>query len=54
LTFAPVEEFMKKANVLLRATHNSIAGKEKASTRVNRAEALCELVYRLLRDDAAD
>lgn len=48
LTFAPVEEFMKRANVLLRATHNAMAGKEKASTRVNRAEALCELVYRLL------
>ena len=54
LTFAPVEEFLKRANVLLRATHNAIAGKEKASTRVNRAEALCELVYRLLTaDDAA-
>jgi len=50
LTFAPVEEFMKRANVLLRATHNAVAAKEKASTRVNRAEALCELVYRLLQD----
>jgi hypothetical protein len=39
---------MKRANVLLRATHNAVAGKEKASTRVNRAEASCELVYRLL------
>jgi hypothetical protein len=48
LTFAPVQEFMSRANVLLRATHNAVAGKEKASTRVNRAEALCELVYRLL------
>lgn len=48
LTFAPVEEFMKRANVLMRATHNAVAAKEKASTRVNRAEALCELVYRLL------
>ena len=52
LTFAPVDEFMKKANVLLRATHNSIAGEERAGTRVNRAEALCELVYRLA--DGAD
>lgn len=49
LTFAPIEDFMKRANVLLRSTHNAIAGKEKASTRVNRAEALCELVYRLLQ-----
>ena len=48
LTFAPVEEFLKRANVLMRATHNAVAAKEKASTRVNRAEALCELVYRLL------
>ena len=48
LTFAPVEEFMKRANVLLRATHNAVAGDERAHTRVNRAEALCELVYRLL------
>jgi hypothetical protein len=48
LTFAPVDEFLKRANVLLRATHNAVATKEKASTRVNRAEALCELVYRLL------
>jgi hypothetical protein len=53
LTFAPVEEFMKRANVLLRATHNAVAAKEKASTRVNRAEALCELVYRLLASDDA-
>jgi Fe-S-cluster containining protein len=53
LTFAPVEEFMKRANVLLRATHNAVAAKEKASTRVNRAEALCELVYRLLTSDDA-
>lgn len=52
LTFGPVEEFMKRANVLLRATHNAVAGKEKASTRVNRAEALCELVYRLLTKPA--
>ena len=50
LTFAPVDELMKHANVLLRATHNAIARKDKASTRVNRAEALCELVYRLLRE----
>ena len=48
LTFAPVDEFMKRAALLMRATHNAIAAKEKASTRVNRAEALCELVYRLL------
>ena len=53
LTFAPVEEFMKRANVLLRAAHNAIAADERASTRVNRAEALCELVYRLLKSDAA-
>ncbi len=50
LTFAPVEEFMKRANVLLRATHNAVAGEARAHTRVNRAEALCELVYRLLTD----
>jgi Fe-S-cluster containining protein len=48
LTFGPVDEFLKKANVLLRATHNAVAAKEKAPARVNRAEALCELVYRLL------
>lgn len=48
LTFAPVDEFLKRANVLLRATHNAIAGDERAHTRTNRAEALCELVYRLL------
>jgi Fe-S-cluster containining protein len=48
LTFAPVDEFLKKANVLLRAAHNAIAGEQRAQTRVNRAEALCELVYRLL------
>lgn len=49
LTFAPVEELLKKANVLLRATHNAVAGEARGATRVNRAEALCELVYRLLR-----
>jgi Fe-S-cluster containining protein len=48
LTFAPVEDFMSRANVLMRSAHNAIAGNEKASTRVNRAEALCELVYRLI------
>ncbi len=48
LTFAPVEEFLTKANVILRATHNAIAGSERAATKINRAEALCELVYRLL------
>ena len=48
LTFAPVDEHMKRANVLLRATHNAIASETRAGTRVNRAEALCELVYRLL------
>ena len=53
LTFAPVEEFMKKANVLLRATHNAVAGSARAATSVNRAEALCELVYRLLTTGAA-
>jgi Fe-S-cluster containining protein len=48
LTFAPVDDFMKRANVLLRATHNAIAGEAHTATRSNRAEALCELVYRLL------
>jgi len=43
LTFAPVDEFMERANVLQRATHNAIAGAERAQTRTNRAEALCEL-----------
>ena len=48
LTFAPVDDFMKRANVLLRATHNAIASEARAATKGNRAEALCELVYRLL------
>ena len=52
LTFAPVEDFMKRANVLLRATHNAVASDARASTRVNRAEALCELVYRLLQRES--
>jgi hypothetical protein len=48
LTFAPVDEFMKLANVMLRAAHNAVSGPERAATRTNRAEALCELVYRLI------
>jgi Fe-S-cluster containining protein len=44
LTGGPVEAFMKRANLVLRAAHNALAA------RPNRAEMLCEQVHRLLTD----
>ena len=41
LTFAPVDEFMKRANVLLRATHNAIAGNETRARRGSIAPRRC-------------
>ena len=48
LTFAPVEDFLKRANVLLRATHNAIAGEAHGRHARQPRRGACELVYRLL------
>lgn len=44
LTGGPVEGFMKRANVLLRAAHNALDAER------NRGEMLCALVHRLLQE----
>ncbi|HZS36391.1 MAG TPA: hypothetical protein VFF06_06180 [Polyangia bacterium] len=44
LTGGPVEAFMKRANVVLRAAHNALGGEP------NRGEMLCALVARLLEE----
>lgn len=45
LTGGPVEGFMSKANLILRAAHNALD-----ETPPNHAEMLCALVHRLLTD----
>lgn len=42
VSFVPLEQFLKQANGLLRATHNA------SSSQRHHQEALCQAVYRLL------